>query len=100
MAIPIGGGFKYSVSDDVKISFEIGFRKTFTDYLDDVSTTFADKTLLLGNNGQHAVDLSYRGDEVYGGSTTYPAANSQRGNPDSKDWYYYTGLGISYRLGN
>jgi hypothetical protein len=100
IAIPFGGGVKYSVSEDVKLSFEIGFRKTFTDYLDDVSTTYADKALLLGNNGQKAVDLSYRGDEVSGGSKTYPTANSQRGNPDSKDWYYYTGVGVSFRLTN
>jgi len=100
IAIPFGGGVKYSISEDVRISFEIGIRKTFTDYLDDVSTTYADKALLLANNGQRAVDLSYRGDEVIGGSSIYPAANTQRGSAKNKDWYYFTGLGVSFRLKN
>ncbi len=100
MAIPFGVGVKYAATEDIKISLEFGIRKTFTDYLDDVSTTYADKDLLLGNNGQRAVELSYRGDELYGGSKAYPAANSQRGSPDVKDWYYFTGIGMSFRLRN
>ncbi|MEO6733600.1 MAG: DUF6089 family protein [Ferruginibacter sp.] len=98
MALPFGGGIKFSLSENIKVRFEIGLRKTFTDYLDDVSTTYADETLLLQNNGQQAVDIAFRGDEIKGNSTLYPAAGTQRGNPASKDWYYFTGLGISYRL--
>ena len=100
IALPFGAGVKYSISEDIKISLEVGLRKTFTDYLDDVSSTYVDAALLLGNNGQRAVDLSYRGDDLYGGSKTYPAVNSQRGSPESKDWYYFTGLGMSFRLRN
>lgn len=99
IALPFGGGVKLSLSENIKVRFEIGLRKTFTDYLDDVSTTYADETLLLQNNGQQAVDISFRADEVKGNSILYPAAGSQRGNPATKDWYYFTGLGISYRLG-
>lgn len=98
LSLPFGGGLKLALSENVRVRFEVGLRKTFTDYLDDVSSTYADQTLLLANNGQRAVDLAYRGDELKGTGTTYPAAGVQRGNPKTKDWYYFTGLGISFRL--
>jgi hypothetical protein len=98
LALPFGGGLKLAVNENVRLRFEIGFRKTSTDYLDDVSTTYADKAQLLTNNGQRAVDLAFRGDEVKGSSATYPAVNTQRGNARSKDMYYFAGLGISFRI--
>lgn len=39
-AIPMGGGLKIAVNPSFNIILEYGIRKTFTDYLDDVSTTF------------------------------------------------------------
>ncbi len=33
-AIPMGLGFNYSITQDMKIGYEIGWRKTFFDYLD------------------------------------------------------------------
>ncbi len=98
MALPFGAGIKFALSENIRIRFELGLRKTFTDYLDDVSTTYADQTDLLINNGQRAVDMAFRGDELKANSRPYPNANSMRGNPESKDWYYFTGLGISFRL--
>ena len=41
LSIPFGGGVKIGVSDDFNIIIEYGLRKTFTDYIDDVSTTYA-----------------------------------------------------------
>ncbi len=96
-AIPFGGGLKLSLSENIKVRFELGLRKTMTDYLDDVSSTYADQNELLLNNGQQAVDIAFRGDENKSGEV-YPVANTIRGNPASKDWYYFTGLGISFRL--
>ena len=98
-AIPFGGGLKLALSENIKVRFELGLRSAATDYLDDLSTTYADEALLLANNGPQAVDLAFRGDENKSG-LTYPAANSVRGGPKSKDWYYFTGLGVSFRLGS
>ena len=42
-AIPFGGGIKFRVSENVVLAYEVGFRKTFTDYLDDVSTFYVDQ---------------------------------------------------------
>ena len=44
-AIPIGGGLKIAINPSFNIILEYGVRKTFTDYLDYVSTTF------VGGNG-------------------------------------------------
>jgi hypothetical protein len=98
-AIPFGGGLKFAISDNVRVGLELGMRKLFTDYLDDVSKTYADPADLLAAKGQLAVDMSYRGDEVPTGSPTYPAKGDQRGSEESKDWYYFTGLHLTFRLG-
>lgn len=98
LALPFGGGVKYSVSDNVKIRLEMGFRKTFTDYLDDVSSTYANPAALLANNGSLAFSISYRTDEMPGGSKSYPGPNRIRGNPKLKDWYYFAGIGVSFRI--
>jgi opacity protein-like surface antigen len=97
MAIPFGGGVKFAVSENIRIGIEIGMRKLFTDYLDDVSTSYPGYNDLLSANGQTAVDFSYRGDEVPGGDPTFPTKDTQRGGAEQKDVYYFTGLSITFR---
>ena len=72
-------------------------RKIFTDYLDDVSTSYPNFNDLLAARGQTAVDFSYRGDEVPGGDPNFPTKDTQRGGAAQKDIYYFTGLNISFR---
>lgn len=96
-SLPFGAGIKLALGDNVRVGLEAGMRKTNTDYLDDVSKTFADQNQLLAHNGQQAVSLAYRGDEVKSG-TGYPAEGAQRGSPKYKDWYYFTGVTFSIRL--
>jgi opacity protein-like surface antigen len=98
-AIPFGGGLKLALSGNVQLGFEFGFRKLFNDYLDDVSDSYADSSLLAAARGPQAVALAYRGDELPNGAP-YPAAGAQRGNPKMKDWYYMTAVRLSFRLGN
>ena len=93
-AIPFGAGLKLRVSDNVVLSYEIGLRKLFTDYLDDVSSTYVDGTLLGQARGQKAVEMAYRGGELKDGDPVYPADGTVRGGK-FKDWYYFTGVGIS-----
>ena len=100
MAIPFGGGVKYAISENLHLGLEVSLRKLFDDYLDDVSTTYADPADLLNARGQLSVDLSYRGDEIEGGDAIYPAKGSQRGGSEYNDFYYFTGLHLTYRLGN
>ena len=98
-AIPFGAGVKLSLSDNVNVGLEFGFRKLFTDYLDDVSTTYVDKNALLTSRGAKAVELAYRGDELKNGNMQYPAAGRKRGEPGKNDAYYFTMLTFSFRLG-
>jgi len=95
--IPFGGGVKFAITENLRIGFEIGLRKTFTDYLDDVSTSYPDQNDLLAARGQTAVDFSYRSDEVPGGDATFPTKLTQRGGAEQKDMYYFTGINISFR---
>lgn len=97
MAIPFGAGVKFSLSNNINVGVEIGYRKLFTDYLDDVSTTYVDQTSLLANRGAEAVELAYRGNELKNGNP-YPPAGSVRGGANNKDWYYFTGFTASFRL--
>jgi opacity protein-like surface antigen len=98
-AIPFGAGVKLSLSDNVNVGLEFGYRKLFTDYLDDVSTTYVDEGLLLANRGAKAVELAYRGDELKNGNLNYPPAGEKRGQPGNTDAYYFTMLTLSFRLG-
>jgi hypothetical protein len=95
-AIPFGGGLKWAASDNFLIGAEVGLRKTNTDYLDDVSTTYVDQALLLANRGPQAVELAYRRDDI--DHTPYPADGEQRGSAKSKDWYYFGGINLIFRL--
>ena len=96
LAIPFGGGVKLSLSDNINVGLEVGFRKLFTDYIDDVSTRYVDRAELVANRGSKAAELAYRGDEIKNG-TPYPPAGTLRGSA-KKDWYYFTALTISFRL--
>ncbi|MBB6612907.1 outer membrane beta-barrel protein [Pontibacter sp. Tf4] len=120
-AIPFGLGVRYKVDRYWDLSFEVGWRKTFTDYLDDASTSFADKADLLNNNGstnpKASAILSDRSFE--GGAQEFPSqimpdpspgvpykrlngygtsANTMRGDRTDKDWYIVTGVSVNYIL--
>lgn len=96
-AIPLGGGVKFAITENLRIGIEIGLRKLFTDYLDDVSTSYPDFNDLLAARGQTAVDFSYRTDEIPGGDANFPTKDTQRGGASQKDVYYFTGFNLTFR---
>lgn len=103
ISIPFGGGIKYILSDNITLDLQMGLRKTSTDYLDDLSTNYVDPNILLQRRGATAVRLSYRGDEVPGGISDfpdngYPTKDAQRGSIQYKDWYYFGGAHLYFRL--
>jgi hypothetical protein len=94
ISIPAGFGFTLKLSPNFDLGAESGLRKTFTDYLDDVSGAYPDKTLLFEEQGPLAVylsDSSNDPDQTQG----FPSF-SQRGNPKFKDWYVYTNIHLTY----
>lgn len=98
LAIPFGGGFKFALGARTQLGIELGLRKLFTDYLDDVSGRYADSAILAAGRGPQAVAFAFRGREV-NPTASYPAENAIRGNPKNKDWYYTTGIHLRYTLG-
>ena len=88
--IPIGGGFKYSFTPYWAIGIEGGYRKTFTDYLDDVSSVYPGNL----NDGSIESALSDRSGEV----TDPPIGfeGKQRGFAEKFDDYLFLGISISY----
>jgi Domain of unknown function (DUF6089) len=90
-AIPFGIGGEYALTEDIRVGLELGYRKTFTDYIDDVSTTYADPLLLLANRGPQSVAMAQ------GGAASYPLVGLPRGNPKNKDAYYFVQLTFTWR---
>ncbi len=96
LSIPLGVGVDYLLSEDQRIGLELGYRRLFTDYLDDVSNQYTDEASLLSNRGPRAVELAYRGDEV--NASSYPAKGTLRGDPNKKDGYYYVAITYTFRF--
>lgn len=94
-AIPFGIGIKLNVAKSFGIGFEWGPRKTFTDYIDDVSNKYVDPLILAAEKGATAGLMSNRSLNAidYINNT-----GKLRGNPNTKDWYFFYGLTISYKL--
>lgn len=97
VAIAFGGGLRFAVNNDISISLEASQRKTFTDYLDDVSKTYVDHDKLLAAKGAKAVELASRSGELHNGAP-YPPDGEQRGTPTEMDWYYFTGISVEIKL--
>ncbi|NVO84842.1 DUF6089 family protein [Hymenobacter terrestris] len=95
--IPFGAGARYKLNKSFDIGLELGFRKTFTDYLDDVSTNYVADRSLLGSD-----DAKYFGwdvtRELAGTYTEAQQANGQRGKSNEKDWYTTLGVSVNYIL--
>lgn len=99
-ALPFGGGIKYAVTDGFSLGIDFSQRKTFTDYLDDVSSHYVDPLVLEQAKGHKAVEMAYRSDEIPGGLPNFPNHGEQRGTPSEMDWYYYLGLTLEMKLIN
>jgi hypothetical protein len=108
-AIPMGIGARFRLNEVLDLSADIGFRYTFTDYLDDVSKNYVDLTLL----DPLAQAMSYRTNEIYGGNPPNPVPSgipgvnveagygheyptNYRGGSKAKDIYMVTSIKISY----
>ena len=89
LSMPFGGGVKIGVSDNFNIILEYGLRKTFTDYIDDVSTTYAGIPSEFTNIAIELADRSIDGPQ---------ASGIARGDETTKDWYSFSGITLSFKL--
>ena len=98
LCIPFGAGVKYNLTEKLNISFEISHRYTFTDYLDDVSTTYVGaNNFPLTGNGPTAKLLQDRSYEI-DPNNIIGIEGRQRGLSKQKDQYMIVELGLSFNI--
>jgi hypothetical protein len=100
--IPMGVGIKYFFSENVNISFEIIHRKTFTDYIDDVSTKFVDPSVFYAHlsptQAPIAAAMANKSPlQSIPGSGYGPGG--KRGDPSQNDAYFTAGFKMGFRIG-
>lgn len=96
VAVPFGIGMKFNISYKVNFGFEFGARKTFTDYLDDVSGKYID-VIEMRKHHPVVAALAYRTPELTGSFGENPLG-TERGNPENQDWYFFGGITVSINL--
>ncbi len=94
LAIPFGLGFKFNISRNWNLTAEMGYRATFTDYLDDVSGTYPDPALFQHTNPPDPAAAHFS-DRRLNRQPSNPAG-MQRGDLLKKDTYLFAVIGISY----
>ncbi|MFH1004205.1 MAG: DUF6089 family protein, partial [Bacteroidota bacterium] len=95
--IAVGGGMSFAVDRYWSVGFELSMRKTFTDYIDDVSTNYATQTLIASGADPMAV---YFADPSQGKGARPESVceGCQRGDPKDKDAYMFAMLTVGYKI--
>jgi len=99
VCIPFGFGYRLNISRKLTIGLEYNFRKTFTDYIDDVSGVYYDKQMLLAYRGPVSAALSdpSKGDIPGATSPNADGTGAQRGDIQN-DSYMCIELKVGYFL--
>lgn len=96
---PLGVGFKYNLTERTNLTFEIQHRFTATDYLDDVSSTYAGADVFLPlPNGDPSPGLLLQDRSYALTATPIGIAGRQRGNSRQKDQFITAQIGITFNL--
>ena len=98
LAVPFGVGIKYSINERINVGFEIVHRFTRTDYLDDVSKTYADKALFPANPDGSPSPAYLLSDRSYETGVPIGTKGRQRGNSQNKDQFATAMFYISFNL--
>ena len=79
------------------IILEYGIRKTFTDYLDDVSTTYPGPNAGAAPQAQWPYVMSPEAQEMSDPTRTHELGE-ERGDPNKNDWYSFAGITLSFKI--
>ena len=98
-SLPFGGGVRYDLNNLFIVGVEVGWRRLFTDYLDDVGGPYADPTSFTDLK---SIEMAYRTPEINKTVPPYSASlsNLNRGDPSNKDWYAFYNLTLSMNFRN
>jgi hypothetical protein len=98
LAVPFGVGVKYALNERMNIGFEIVHRFSNTDYLDDVSKTYADPAAFPPNPDGTPSAAFLLQDRSYERGTPIGAKGVQRGNSQNKDQFATAIFFLSFNL--
>ena len=98
ISIPFGVGVKYALNERINVGFEVVHRFTNTDYLDDVSTTYADPAIFPPNPDGSPSAAFLLQDRSYETGTPIGSKGVQRGNSKQKDQFATAVFFISFNL--
>lgn len=98
VSIPLGVGVRFRLARQLVVGIEYGPRFTFTDYLDDVSLTYVNPSILRAQNGEYSDRLSNRSGEEKGPYDIINQKGQQRGDRKTRDWYNWFGVTLTYTI--
>lgn len=108
LSFPLGGGVSFSIGRYHNFGWEIGWRPTNTDYLDDVSSTYALPSSLNSNLSRTLADRSYEvnpdderflGTQYFSeGTQSSPDNPSIRGNSKTNDSFLMSYFTYSFTM--
>lgn len=94
LCIPLGVGARMSLGGWMTLNLEVGLRKTFTDYIDDVhQDTYVDPIALADINNEHSDVIALSNRSLDG------SKYGKRGTASTNDWYVFSGFMITFKLG-
>ena len=97
LTLPFGGGVKIKINDRFNLGVELLARRSFTDYIDDVSTVYANTDDLLSAYGPISAALADRRGE-YLGIPQLNTPGSKRGGSGVDDWYFSFMINLTANL--
>ena len=95
VGIPCGIGADWPLTQEWLIGVNLQFTYTFTDYLDDVSTTYVDPNIFDNDIARYFSDPTKYSDKPFAGG----GAGEQRGNSAAMDSYIFLSVKATYRFG-
>ena len=111
ICIPIGIGFKYTINQKWGIGIEYGLRYTFTDYIDDVSTTYFSSDKLRAvygktpdgkdayvSNASGIFSIADKSNKNDPSKMPITAAGQQRGDPRFTDSYMFLMITLNHKI--
>jgi hypothetical protein len=102
VGVPMGFGFRYGLNKKLSLSFEFGYIKFFSDYLDDVSDAYPtyDQINQMYPNDPTKQQLAiYIADPTgLGNAGETSSSKTPRGNPKISDSYSFINVEISYNI--
>ncbi|MEJ6681392.1 MAG: DUF6089 family protein [Flavobacteriales bacterium] len=111
LSVPVGVGMYFTFNKQFRLGWEVNWRTTFTDYLDDVSGQYGDiaeievrdGSALAQQSNQNIIDLICSDPETLGGAGdinnhqwTGEEAKNKRGDPTHNDSYLTMAVTGSY----